>query len=79
MGMASYAPTYFFDLMDDDGESDGSNIGDMAPSHRPYWECAMADPPGHPPVKAESSWTHAPSSPDAETPELTHDHGEDLR
>ena len=35
VGMASYAPTYFLDLMDDDGESDGSSIGDMAPSHRP--------------------------------------------
>ena len=34
VGMASYAPTYFLDLMDDDGESDGSSIGDMAPSHR---------------------------------------------
>ena len=35
VGMASYAPTCFLDLMDDDGESDGSSIGDMAPSHRP--------------------------------------------
>ena len=34
MGMASYAPTYFLDLMDDDVESDGSSIGDVAPSHR---------------------------------------------
>ena len=34
MGMASYAPTSFHDLMDDDDESDGSSIGDvMAPSH----------------------------------------------
>ena len=43
MGMASYAPTCFLDLMDDDGESDGSSIGDMAPSHRLSWECTMAD------------------------------------
>ena len=35
VGMASYAPTYFLDLMDDDVESDGSNIDDVAPSHRP--------------------------------------------
>ena len=35
MGMASYAPTYFLDLMDDDVESDGSSIGDVVPSHRP--------------------------------------------
>ena len=34
VGMASYAPTYFLDLMDDDVESDGSSIGDVAPSHR---------------------------------------------
>ena len=35
MGMTSYAPTYFLDLMDDDVESDGSSIGDVAPSHGP--------------------------------------------
>ena len=46
MGMASYAPTYFLDLMDDDVESDGSSIGDVTPSHRPSWNCAMADAPG---------------------------------
>ena len=34
MGMASYAPTYFLNLMDDNIESDGSSIGDVAPSHR---------------------------------------------
>ena len=34
VGMASYAPTYFLDLMDDDVESDSSSIGDMAPRHR---------------------------------------------
>ena len=34
MGMASYAPTYFLDIMDDDVRSDGSSIGDVAPSHR---------------------------------------------
>ena len=46
VGMASYAPTCFLDLMDDDVESDGSNNGDVAPSHRPSWVCAMADAPG---------------------------------
>ena len=35
VGMVSYAPTYFLDLMDDNVESDGSSIGDMVPSHRP--------------------------------------------
>ena len=34
VGMASYAPTYFLDIMDDDVRSDGSSIGDMARSHR---------------------------------------------
>ena len=48
MGMVSYAPTYFLDLMDDDGESDDSDIGDMAPSHCPSQECAMPDALGQP-------------------------------
>ena len=46
MGMASYAPTTFHKLLDDEVESNGSSIGDVAPSHRPSWECAMADAPG---------------------------------
>ena len=78
MGMASYAPTYFLDLMDDDGKSDGSSISDMAPSHRSSWECAMVDPPGHPPVEAKSSWTHTSLDPHTETPELTLEHAEEL-
>ena len=45
VGMASYAPTYFLDLMDEDVESDGSSIGDVAPSHRQSREYAMADAP----------------------------------
>ena len=44
----------FLDLMDDDVESDGSSIGDVAPSHRPSRECAMTDATGQPPVVAES-------------------------
>ena len=43
MGMASYAPTCLLDLMDDDVESDGSSIGDVAPSHRLSRECTMVD------------------------------------
>ena len=35
MGMASYAPTTFHELLDDEVESDGSSIGDVAPSHCP--------------------------------------------
>ena len=54
VGMASYAPTYFLDLMDDDVESSGSSIDDVAPSHRPSRECAMVDALGQPPVVAES-------------------------
>ena len=46
MGMASYAPTTFHELLDDEVGSDGSSIGDVAPSHRLSWECAMADTPG---------------------------------
>ena len=53
MGMASYAPTCFLDLMNDNVESDDSSIGDMAPNHRPSRECAMADAPGQLPVVAE--------------------------
>ena len=54
VGMASYAPTCFLDLMDDDVESDSSSIGDVAPSHYPSWECAMADALGQPTMVAES-------------------------
>ena len=35
VGMVNYASTCFLDLMDDDVESDGSSIGDVAPSHCP--------------------------------------------
>ena len=35
VGMASYNPTCFLDIMDDDVESDGSSIGDVAPNHHP--------------------------------------------
>ena len=79
VGMASYAPTYFLDLMDDDDESDGSSIGDMAPSHRPSRECAMTDAPEQPLGATKSSRTHAPPGPHTEAPELTSEHGEDLR
>ena len=71
VGMASYAPTYFPDLMDDDVESDGSNIGDVVPSHRLSWECAMVDALGQPPVVTESVQTHTPSDPRVKTPTLS--------
>ena len=44
MGMASYAPASFQDLMDDDVESDDSSIDNIvAPSHPLSHECTMAD------------------------------------
>ena len=79
VGMASYAPTYFLDLMDDNVESDGSSIDEVAPSHHPSWECAMADALGQPPVVTESLQTHAPPDRSVETPELTREHGEALQ
>ena len=78
MGMASYAPTCFLDIMDDDAGSDDSSIGDVAPSHRPSREYAMADAPKQPSGVTGSSRTHTPPGPHAETPELTCEHGEDL-
>ena len=78
VGMASYAPTYFLDLMDDDVESDGNSIGDVPPSHRPSRECTMVDALGQPLVETESLQTHAPPNPRAETRELTREHGEAL-
>ena len=43
VGIVSYAPTTFHKLLDDEVESDGSSIDDVAPGHHPSWECAMAD------------------------------------
>lgn len=54
MGMASYAPTTFHKLLDDEIESDGSSIGDVEPHHRLSRECAMVNTPGQTPVVAES-------------------------
>ena len=66
MGMASYAPTSFHDLMDDDVESDGSSIGDIvAPSHPLSHKCAMVDASGQPLVVVEPLQTHSPPDPRA--------------
>ena len=43
VGMVSYAPTTFHELLDDKVKSDGSSISDMAPSHRPSRECTMVE------------------------------------
>ena len=78
VGMARYAPTCFLDLMDDDVESDGSSIGDVAPSHRRSQECAMADTPGQPLGATESLQTDTPPDPHVGTLALTREHGEEL-
>ena len=78
MGMASYAPTTFHELLDDEVESDGSSIGDVAPSHRPSQECAMADALGQPPVVAKSLQTHTPLDPHAGALALAQKHVEEL-
>ena len=43
MGMAGCVPVVSDELPDDEGESDGSSISDVAPCHCPSCECAMAD------------------------------------
>ncbi|XP_066307852.1 uncharacterized protein [Miscanthus floridulus] len=60
MGMAGYAPAAFHELPDDEGESDGSSIDDVAPCHRPSQECSMVDASGQPPMVVESAQTHTP-------------------
>jgi len=79
VGMASYGPTCFLDIMDNDIGSDGSSISDVAPSHRLSWEYAMTDALEQPPGATESSWSHAPPGPHTETSELTCEHEEELR
>ena len=70
MGMASYAPTTFHELLDDKVESDGSSIDDVAPSHHPSRECAMVDALGQPPVVPD---------PHAGALALAQEHVEELR
>ena len=79
VGMASYAPTTFHELLDDEVESDGSSISDVAPSHRPSRECAMADALGQPSVIAESVQTHTPLDPRAGALAFAQVHAEELR
>ena len=67
MGMASYTPASFHDLLDDDVESDSSSIGDVvAPRHPLSRECAMADALGQSPMVVESLQTHTPPDPRAD-------------
>ena len=79
MGMVSYAPTCFYELLDDEAESDSSSIGDVVPGHRPSWECAMADTLGQPPVVAESLQIHTPPDPHAGALAWAQGHAEELR
>ena len=79
MGMASYAPTTFHELLDDEVESDGSIIGDViVPSHPLSRECAMADTLGQLPVVVESIQTHTPLDPRVGALALAQEHGEEL-
>ena len=80
MGMASYAPTSFHELLDDDVESDGSSISDVvAPSHPLSRECTMVDALGQPPVVAESLQTHTPPNPHAGDLASVREHGRTSR
>ena len=76
--MASYGPTYFLDIMDDDIGSDGSSIGDVEPYHCLSREYAMADALGQPPVVVESTQTHTPLDPRAEALTSAQAHAEEL-
>ena len=78
MGTAGYTPAGFHELPDDEGESDGSSIGDVAPRHRPSQECAMADAPGQPPVVVESAQSHTPPDPRAGALASAQAHAEEL-
>ena len=66
VGMASYGPTCFLDIMDDD-------VGSLSQ------ECAMTDAPEQPLGATESSRTHASPGPHTETSELTREHEEELQ
>ena len=77
--MASYAPTTFHELLDDEVESDGSSIGDVAPSHCPSRECAMVDALGQLPVVVESMQTRTPPDPCAGALALAQEHAKELR
>ena len=79
VGMVGCVPAVSHELPDGEGESDGSNIGDVAPHHCPSRECAMADAPGQPPVVAESAQTHTPPDPRAGALAFAQGHTEELR
>jgi len=57
VGMIGSAPVVSHELLDNEGESDGSSISDVASHHHPSRECAMADGPAQPPMVVESAQT----------------------
>ena len=79
VGMASYAPTTFHELPNDEGENDSPSIGDVAPSHRLSRECTMVDALGQLRVVAESVQTHTPLDPRVAALVSTQEHAEELR
>ena len=78
MGMAGYAPATLHKLPDNEGENDGSSIGNVAPPHRLSQECAMVDALGQPPVVVESVQTHTPPNPCAGALTSAQVHAEEL-
>ena len=79
VGIAGRAPATFHKLPDDEGESDGSSIGDVAPRHRSSQEYAMADAPRQPLMVVESTQTHTPTDPRAGALASAQAHAEELR
>ena len=79
VGMAGSTPVISHELPDNEGESDGSSIGDVASRHHPSRECAMAGGPAQPPVVAESAQTHTPPDTRAEALASAQAHAEELR
>ena len=79
VGVVGFVPAIPHKLPDDDGESDGSSIDDVAPRHCPSRECAMADAPRQPLVVAESVRTHTPLDPRVGALASAQAHAEELR
>ena len=79
VGMVGFVPVVYHELPDNEGESDGSSIGDVVSRHHPSRECAMADGPAQPPVVAESAQTHTPPDTRAEALTSAQAHAEELR
>ncbi|XP_066394046.1 uncharacterized protein [Miscanthus floridulus] len=79
VGVVGFVPAIPHKLPDDDGKSDGSSIGDVAPRHYPSRDCAMADAPRQPSVVVESMQTHTPPDPRAGALASAQAYAEELR